>query len=530
MMAAQIFQELPQRRLAPDRISFNALLSACAGASLWTRALELLEQMTSCAVEPGSITRNVVITACENALQWEVVLQLLEPDKPNGAPQSATNLHHSAWWLSKQSPSKISKQRALALAQRAVGKLQDFKVKELVSLLRSFSSMLVSDPTLFGRAAERLVLDTGTTGMLQTQEFANLAWAFASTGSNTQIFPAIQRALVQRGQALVEDGKSVEDDPVARDYAEGMLGVVWSLNYAGLLSEAFLNFATSTLKRLTGSAAQLAESWPRTSCSDVAADAPWVVVESRQAMVLLKPAGWQVDDDDQVLSDDVWSLSTFVSQMLPLRRCPLIGAKPFSRGFLHRLDVPTSGLILVAKSVSSFYDLRLQLASGRLQRDYQALCHGSLSPSRHEVRAAVHWWSDGRSSSSSIGWFGRPSITTYRPGDPGDPGTSGGTLRGRGVALTMRCIRIVTGRKHQIRVHSAHIGHPVVCDGRYSTTATYQLDLNWCPRNFLHRYSLQFCTDGTTMTVSSSLPNDLADALRRGFMKNAEFTMVHQKC
>ena len=57
--------------------------------------------------------------------------------------------------------------------------------------------------------------------------------------------------------------------------------------------------------------------------------------------------------------------------------------------------------------------------------------------------------------------FGRPSITTYRPGDPGDPGTSGGTLRGRGVALTMRCIRIVTGRKHQIRVHSAHIGHPV---------------------------------------------------------------------
>ena len=59
--------------------------------------------------------------------------------------------------------------------------------------------------------------------------------------------------------------------------------------------------------------------------------------------------------------------------------------------------------------------------------------------------------------------FGRPSITTYRPGDPGDPGDpgTGGTLRGRGVALTMRCIRIVTGRKHQIRVHSAHIGHPV---------------------------------------------------------------------
>ena len=64
--------------LISTRISFNALLSACAGASLWTRALELLEQMTSCAVEPGSITRNVVpgCGSCRaGAFEWLVLFE-----------------------------------------------------------------------------------------------------------------------------------------------------------------------------------------------------------------------------------------------------------------------------------------------------------------------------------------------------------------------------------------------------------------------------------------------------------------------
>eukprot|EP00438_Fugacium_kawagutii_P019422 Skav225313 [mRNA] locus=scaffold4899:87294:91313:- [translate_table: standard] len=126
----------------------------------------------------------------------------------------------------------------------------------------------------------------------------------------------------------------------------------------------------------------------------------------------------------------------------------------FSRGFLHRLDVPTSGLILVAKTVAAFYDLRLQLACGALQRDrcwtiklfatvlghagvkFVPLCTGGLTVAAPAVR------------------FGRPSITTYA--------SAKDRLRYRnGDAVSLLSIRIVTGRKHQIRVHSAHIGHPV---------------------------------------------------------------------
>ena len=75
-------------------------------------------------------------------------------------------------------------------------------------------------------------------------------------------------------------------------------------------------------------------------------------------------------------------------------------------------------------------------------------------------------------------------------------------------------MRIATGRKHQIRVHSAHVGHAVVCDGRYSTTSTYHADLKWCPRNFLHRSRLCFTINHRTIDIEQRLPADLTGALR----------------
>ena len=96
--------------------------------------------------------------------------------------------------------------------------------------------------------------------------------------------------------------------------------------------------------------------------------------------------------------------------------------------------------------------------------------------------------------------FGRPSITIYRPGDPGDPGTSGGTLRGRGVALTMRCIRIVTGRKHQIRVHSAHIGHPVAWLGE-TQHETVRLKLTLDQEFHAKVYGKKWAYDGVCIYI-----------------------------
>ena len=100
--------------------------------------------------------------------------------------------------------------------------------------------------------------------------------------------------------------------------------------------------------------------------------------------------------------------------------------------------------------------------------------------------------------------FGRPSSTWMR---------LSASFLVTSQVLSLFLMRIATGRKHQIRVHSAHVGHAVVCDGRYSTTSTYQADLKWCPRNFLHRSRLCFTINRRTVDIEQRLPADLMGAL-----------------
>ncbi|CAE8586474.1 unnamed protein product, partial [Polarella glacialis] len=81
-------------------------------------------------------------------------------------------------------------------------------------------------------------------------------------------------------------------------------------------------------------------------------------------------------------------------------------------------------------------------------------------------------------------------------------------------AVSLLVLRIGTGRKHQIRAHTAHIGHQTICDGRYSSAATFHADGLWCARNFLHRYRLAFrdaCRN--PRQVVDKLPADLCAAL-----------------
>merc|ERR1712061_781089 len=80
--------------------------------------------------------------------------------------------------------------------------------------------------------------------------------------------------------------------------------------------------------------------------------------------------------------------------------------------------------------------------------------------------------------------------------------------------FTLMAIQIVTGRRHQIRLHTSHIGHPTVCDGKYAARDMLRSDSSWCPRNFLHRYRLTFRDrEGTLREALAPLPHDLTKAL-----------------
>ncbi|CAE7036264.1 unnamed protein product [Symbiodinium natans] len=508
LAALALLHKMAEVQISKDRVTCNAAIGACAKSAQWAAALSLFHSMHVNSIEPGAITHNTVITACENGLQWRLVLALTDADPgfTSSTRSTATELHHAVRQLTKQAPSQDVWDQGDEAARRASRMVGEFKPKELVSLLRAFASMLVTKEALFREAAEILPPHMGA-GVLQAQELANLCWAYAvgTAAGSHKIFRAAEEAFIQRRAAFACG--SLQQDDAARDFAEGLLGTIWSLSYSQNLQPGFLRFAQSALLQLTEPLRSQTPELPSGS-QTVAGMGPREILGMPGVVVIHKPAGWCVDQGEESLAEgddveDMNFLSSFVSTRIPARRFPILSDKLHWRGFVHRIDVPSSGLILTATSHQAFYSLRLQTACGSFVRDYQVLCHGWLR-GRQDVRAAVHWVSDGRTTSSLISPFGRPALTRLR--------LSASFLR-KSEALSLFMMRIGTGRKHQIRVQSAHVGHAVVCDGRYSTPKTYRADLKWCPRNFLHRSRLGFTMGGKSVDVEQALPQDLSDAL-----------------
>ncbi|CAL1137760.1 unnamed protein product [Cladocopium goreaui] len=252
-----------------------------------------------------------------------------------------------------------------------------------------------------------------------------------------------------------------------------------------------------------------------TSASQEAED-PKINMDLGDRLVIYKPPGWEVDTTISPGPSSGRLLSAFLRDVLPLGS---LGAS-HQFGFLHRLDLPSSGLILVAKSHQAFYDLQLQLSTGTLQRDYMVLCHGWVSKQRHEIRAKVHWWKVLGLSNvpSAVLRSGRASVTFLQ------------RLQRTQLAFSSACsllaIRIGTGRRHQIRLHTAHVGHPVVADSQYAAKEVYRMDTRWCPRNFLHRFSLTFLGQGhESTTVLEVLPMDLRQVLWTATWRDVELEL-----
>jgi len=179
-------------------------------------------------------------------------------------------------------------------------------------------------------------------------------------------------------------------------------------------------------------------------------------------------------------------------------------------GIVHRLDKATSGLIVVAKSDESHRRLAAQFAERQIKKKYTALVQGWLRRERGTI-----------SSSISRDRVRRTRMTTRRPGGR-EAISHYAVLRkidspfGKFSLLE---VQIDTGRTHQIRVHLASLGHPVVGDVLYgahrelrSREGTLSL-----PRNFLHAAALQLQhpRSGQTLSFSAPLPVELEGFLRK---------------
>jgi 23S rRNA pseudouridine1911/1915/1917 synthase len=171
---------------------------------------------------------------------------------------------------------------------------------------------------------------------------------------------------------------------------------------------------------------------------------------------------------------------------------------PDRPGIVHRLDKGTSGLLAVARTAAAYEGLVEQLATRTMERRYVALVLGHLAEDRGEIEAPI-----GRSART-------PTKMAVTVG--GKPARTGYTVLERrlgpdGAASTLLDLALQSGRTHQIRVHMAAIGHPVVGDARYG-----EPDRRLGPgRFFLHAGHLSFTHPGSgaRLAFTAALPADL---------------------
>jgi 23S rRNA pseudouridine1911/1915/1917 synthase len=179
-------------------------------------------------------------------------------------------------------------------------------------------------------------------------------------------------------------------------------------------------------------------------------------------------------------------------------------------GIVHRLDKDTSGLMIVAKNDAAHRALAGALKQRRIRRIYLAVAWGHLSTDEITVDAPIGRASNDRKR-MAVSPLGRSAVTHLRR-----------LQRWRAADLVRA--ELETGRTHQIRVHLAHIGHPVVGDRTYGVNALRGIsgpDRGWAaqlhrlvPRQFLHAAELRFehPRTGAALRFESPLPTDLQKA------------------
>ena len=217
-----------------------------------------------------------------------------------------------------------------------------------------------------------------------------------------------------------------------------------------------------------------------------------IVYEDSEMLVINKPRGLVVHPAAGNLD------GTLVNALLYHCRDGLSGINGVMRpGIVHRIDKDTSGLLLVAKTDTAHRSLAAQIEGHSLLRAYVALVHGQMKELSGKIDAPIARHPARRKEMVVIEG-GRRAVTHYR------------TLAMSDKFSLLKC-RLETGRTHQIRVHMAHIGRPVVGDSVYAKkTADLggQL-LHACKVGFIHP------TTGEQMEFISPLPEYFSSYLTK---------------
>lgn len=230
-----------------------------------------------------------------------------------------------------------------------------------------------------------------------------------------------------------------------------------------------------------------------------------IVYEDEHLAVINKPAGMMVHAGAGA-TDDARNRGTLVNALLHRFGALSELGGQLRPGIVHRLDRGTSGLMVVAKNDEAHRRLAQQFAGRSAKKIYIALVHGWVEPERGTVNVNISRDLVRRTRMTTRRQGGRTAITHYKVQRRLD------TPYGK---FSLIEIKIDTGRTHQIRVHMASIGHPVVGDTLYGAPrelpakarkqakAAETLTL---PRNFLHSTALEITHPVTNENLSFGCP------------------------
>ena len=244
----------------------------------------------------------------------------------------------------------------------------------------------------------------------------------------------------------------------------------------------------------------------------VAEDIPLdIVYEDDDLAVINKPAGMMVHAGAGA-TEDARNRGTLVNALLHHLESLSGAGGELRPGIVHRLDKETSGLIVVAKNDEAHHKLSAQFAAREVKKKYVALVHGWVKKDSGTIAQSISRDRIHRTRMTTRIEGGRAAVTHYRVVRRLD------TKFGK---FTLLDLKIDTGRTHQIRVHVAAMGHPVVGDTVYGAPrqARGKSAAVSLARNFLHSAELEFRHPRTGETIA--LKSELTDELRE-FLRKAE--------
>ena len=171
-------------------------------------------------------------------------------------------------------------------------------------------------------------------------------------------------------------------------------------------------------------------------------------------------------------------------------------------GIVHRLDKDTSGVLAIARTLSALRSLSAQFKNRSVQKRYLALVSGVIKKGSGTIDVALGRHVRERKKISVHTNMPREAMTLYR-------------VKERFKQATLVEVEIKTGRTHQIRVHMAHIGHPVLGDRVYGGVRAATIGQEPLPRQMLHAASLSLYhpETGHPMTFSAPPPQDMAGVI-----------------